>query len=63
MKHLLRLAPGGRHTFWLAALALPGLLLAGRVARAQTISSLSPTSGPVSASVTITGTGFKATAA
>jgi hypothetical protein len=63
MKHLLRLAPGGRHPFWLAALALPGLLLAGHAARAQTISSLAPTSGPIGASVTITGTGFNATAA
>jgi len=63
MKHSLRLAPGGRHTFWLAALVLLGLLLAGRATRAQAISSFSPTSGPIGASVTITGTGFNATAA
>lgn len=35
MKHSLRLVPGGRNTFWLAALALLGLPLAGRAARAQ----------------------------
>jgi hypothetical protein len=63
MKHSLRLAPGGRHPVWPAALALLGLLLAGRATRAQVISAMSPTSGPIGASVTFTGTGFNATAA
>ena len=30
MKYFLRLAPGGSHIYWLAALALLALLLAGR---------------------------------
>jgi hypothetical protein len=49
MKHLLRLAPGGRTSFWLAALALLALLLAGRAARAQADAQPYVTNGTVSA--------------
>ena len=42
MKYFLRLAPGGRYTPWLAALALLALLLAGRATRAQ-----APADGPL----------------
>jgi len=45
------LAPGGRHTFWLAALALLALLLAGRAARAQAPVQPCVTNGAVNAAV------------